>query len=102
MYELVYGFNIEFHDQNKPESIWGKIDIYEKDLHEAELKADSLLGDLAFNLAKENFYLLSWHFDKLKPWQIRKDHFCCRIDGSVRKSEHDFAVVLRPSLLEEI
>ena len=102
MYELVYGFNIEFHDEDKPESIWGKIDIYEKDLHRAETKADSLLGDLASKLVKENFYLLDWHFSKLKPWQIRKDQFCCVLDGSVRKSEHDFAVVLRPSLSEEI
>ena len=102
MYELVYGFNIEFHDEDKPESIWGKIDIYERDLRKAESKADFLLGDLASNLAKKNFYLLDWHVDKLRPWQIRTDRFCCVLDGSVRKSEHDFAVVLRPSLLEEI
>ena len=97
MYELIYGFNIDYHyDPDVNEEILNTIEIDVKDLRNAEKEADKKFKEVVSKMDDFEWDWINWHIKDLGPWILRKDKYGCRIDGSVRKGALGFRLVLRP------
>ena len=103
MLELVYGFNIDGYEEDKPESILGRYEIHIIDINNAnhwrkvEAKADTLLEEAITKIDNiETTGWPRWHFERLGPWQILTDQKRVVQPGSIRKNNAGFMAILRP------
>ena len=97
MYELIYGFNIDYdYDPDVNEEILNTIEIDAKGLSKAEAIADEKFKEVVSKMEDFEWDWINWHIKDLGPWILRKDKYGCRIDGAVRKGNLGFKLVLRP------